>query len=456
MIKNAKWLVLLCTKRDFFDEVFAVCAFFYTFVSMKKTVLCFLIVLVELCVNAQTDTRDWHNVQITSCLENEQVHAYMTGVAYPTYYISYNYKTYSKIEKYCNVETTYRKDQPAPVVVPLPERTTEPMILTLADSLHPEEVDTIQIAADVTEVKLWNLIPMRTYYYNVEDLTAGTIHTTGQLRHLRIDSGFNVRDIGGYMTSSGKRLLYGKIYRGSEVDNGFAAEMTAEDAGKLYALGIRTQIDLRLPTNIKGNKLLTESHIGENVEYLPLPMTDNDSLLTKYPHEYKKAFEHIYNTLKKGNAVYVNCTYGADRTGLLCLLIEALCGVALPDLYKEYELSSMANEQVTSDLRRYYTTVNARLCRKLGATNASRLTEKVREYLMDKCEISTDVLDSIVYMMTNDDMNEIAGVNDVNSDTNDLKRQKTCVYSLSGVRMSNMRNGLNLVIKNGKMIKILK
>lgn len=423
---------------------------------MKKYVLCCLIVLVELCVKAQTDTRDWHNVQITSCLENEQVHKYMTEFSYPSYYINYNYKPYSKIERYCDVETLYRKDQPAPVVVPLPECTTEPMILTLVDSLHPNKIDSIHIAADATDVQIWNLIPMRTYYYKVGDMTSGTIRTTGQLRQLRIDSGFNVRDIGGYMTSSGKRLAYGKIFRGSEVNNGYRAEMTAEDINKLHALGIRAQIDLRLPTQIRGGELLTESQIGEDVEYLALPMTDNDSLLIKYPHEYKKAFELIYNTLKKGNAVYINCTFGADRTGMLCMLVEALCGVALPDLYKEYELSSMANEQVTADLRRYYTTVNSRFCKRLSITDASKLASRVREYLTVSCGLSADVLDPLVDILLKEDAGDFAGIDVILQDMCDSERDKKRIYSLNGTRLNNVRQGVNLVWKNGKMIKIMK
>lgn len=443
-------------KRKFFGEAFVVSDFFNTFVSMKKYVFSFLMVLVSLCVSAQTDTSDWQNVQITSCLENGQVHAYMAEVKYPSYYINYSYKSYSKIEKYCNVETSYRKDQPSPVVVPLPERTTEPMILTLVDSLCPNKVDTIQIVADTMEVQIWNLIPMRTYFYKVGDMTAGTIHTTGQLRQLRIDSGFNVRDIGGYMTSSGKRLAYGRIFRGSEVNDGYRAEMTEEDINMLHALGIRTQIDLRLPANIKGGELLTESKLGEDVEYLPLPMTDNDSLLIKYPSDYKIAFEHIYNTLKKGDAVYVNCTFGADRTGMLCLLIEALCGVALPDLYKEYELSSMANDQVTSDMRRYYITVNSRLCKKTGVSDASKLTEKVREYLTEKCGLSVDVLNSLVDIMLKENANDTSGIDDIQCEKSDLNENKTYIYSLSGMQMTNIGRGLYLVLKDGKMLKIIK
>lgn len=44
--------------------------------------------------------------------------------------------------------------------------------------------------------------------------------------------------------------------------------------------------------------------------------------------------------LSEGKAVYLHCVGGADRTGTLAFLIEALVGVSESDLSKDYELTS--------------------------------------------------------------------------------------------------------------------
>lgn len=44
--------------------------------------------------------------------------------------------------------------------------------------------------------------------------------------------------------------------------------------------------------------------------------------------------------LSEGKSVYLHCVGGADRTGTLAFLIEALVGVSESDLSKDYELTS--------------------------------------------------------------------------------------------------------------------
>lgn len=403
--------------------------------------------------NAQTDTSDWQDVQITTCLENEQVHKYMTEITYPSSYINYTYKGYSKITNYCDVETGYRKDQPAPVIIPLPAEAEEELLLVYSDSIDIEKKDTVCIPAGSTEAEIWNLKPSHTYYYYIGELTKGTIHTTGQLRHIRVDSGFNVRDIGGYMTNSGKRLAYGKIYRGSETSQGIIVEMTPDDIRKLHDLGIRANIDFRLPEHLRNKQLLEESPLGSDVDYLPLPMKDCDSLLMKYPDYYKSAFEHVHKTLKDGNALYINCSFGADRTGTLAALIEIVCGVSLSDIFKDYELTSMANDYVANDLHRYYYIINVRIARMLNVKNENKLEAAVRSYLTEQCGISEYMLDEIAEMMLTEGNDDAAGIKNASVTATDTP----AYYTLSGIRTS--RNGKGIILtrdSRGRVIKVMR
>ena len=47
--------------------------------------------------------------------------------------------------------------------------------------------------------------------------------------------------------------------------------------------------------------------------------------------------------------VYVHCSLGRDRTGTICFLINALLGVGEQDLFRDYEISSMARTGKSKD-----------------------------------------------------------------------------------------------------------
>ena len=48
----------------------------------------------------------------------------------------------------------------------------------------------------------------------------------------------------------------------------------------------------------------------------------------------------IINKLSENKSIYFHCNAGADRTGTLSFIIEALCGVSDDDKSKDYELTS--------------------------------------------------------------------------------------------------------------------
>ena len=47
--------------------------------------------------------------------------------------------------------------------------------------------------------------------------------------------------------------------------------------------------------------------------------------------------------------MYLHCTYGVDRTGTVCYLLEALLGVSDADLRKDYELSAFKDSYINSE-----------------------------------------------------------------------------------------------------------
>ena len=197
-----------------------------------------------------------------------------------------------------------------------------------------------------TSVKFYNLIPGRTYYYTVTlnngtEIGRGYFNTTGRRRQLKTtntvdeDHATNVRDLGGMVTTSGKTLKYGLVYRGSNMRKTGTAEQTIiRDYMK-----VRLDVDLRRDEyGVTATKVFDESEVAySHVAYDGTSMTDFLN-----PTKVNKTFSDIISYVSQGKAVYIHCKSGADRTGYVCMLIEAACGVSLVDCTRDYEITSFS------------------------------------------------------------------------------------------------------------------
>lgn len=408
--------------------------------------------LLPIIAAAQVDTSDWNDVKITACLENEQVHKYMSEVAYADTYIKYTYTGYSKVGKYANEETDYRKDYPMPVVIPLPGKIENDMYLVYSDSLDMTRRDSVAIKKGSTEIHITNLIPSRTYYYNIEGVSKGTVHTTGLVRQLRFNTAFNIRDIGGWKTSNGNRLKYGLIYRGCELDDGFLNKMSSADLKLFKQVGIGAEIDMRTEAAHVSGGLQECSSWGDTTSYLGLLMSDRVNLLDTYESEYRQIFEFIHDNLVKGQPVYIHCSLGADRTGVLCALIELICGVSLSDVYKDFELTSMASCH-GEKLLRYYSSINQRISHTLGIKDASKLQDAVIEYLTKRCGISETVLTEIKDIM----LGEFHTSNGIFHQTISSEGMDNRVYTITGIKTNRHQKGIGIIrCDDGMIRKVIK
>lgn len=187
--------------------------------------------------------------------------------------------------------------------------------------------------------EVFNLIPDMDYYYKVLDrsgkvLKTGCVRPVGPLRWIN-GIAENVRDLGGWQAAGG-HIAYGKLYRGARLSS--RMPQSGRDIF-LKDLGIALDLDLR---GIKES----EAHVGaviEGADYLKFPVEKNLGRGTGNTQElYQQAIRAILGYLSEGKAVYFHCAGGADRTGSLAFLIEALVGVSESDLSKDYELTTFA------------------------------------------------------------------------------------------------------------------
>ena len=275
--------------------------------------------------------------QETCDIENEGTRKFLEEVDYstdPDYVLSFvkDYKS-----KYG------ANDKPLPVKISWPGGTADKVVI----SQSPDFADAFEIKVDTPPAEVFNLIPGVGYYYKVlagdgTVLKTACVTPVGPMRMIN-GAASNMRDLGGWKADGG-HIAYGKLYRGA------ALERLSESGKKVFLddLGITVDLDLR------GYKE-SEYHVGavlKEIDYLKLPLEKNLGRGTGRTNElYQQAIRSIIGWLGEGRAVYFHCAGGADRTGSLAFLIEALLGVSESDLSKDYELTTFGRSNTR--LRNY-------------------------------------------------------------------------------------------------------
>jgi len=188
----------------------------------------------------------------------------------------------------------------------------------------------------------------RTYYWKVNDSEVRTFTTEDTVpRRIAVDGITNVRDNGRWRTLDGRRMKQGLIYRGSEMDT--HCTITGE--------GIRVMLDelhIHTDLDIRGEAVgrITESPLGETVDFRLIPVAAYADFLQE---DHKPVTKKIFDLLADETAypIYYHCWGGADRTGTIAYLLEALLGVPEEDLILDYEMTSLSvwgNRMRHSDL----------------------------------------------------------------------------------------------------------
>ena len=84
-------------------------------------------------------------------------------------------------------------------------------------------------------------------------------------RHIEFEGVMNFRDLGGYRTSQGATVRWGRLFR-----SGGLHYMTDADVRQARAMGIRSVLDLRRPDEIGYQG--TGEHVDASIAYHPLPV----------------------------------------------------------------------------------------------------------------------------------------------------------------------------------------
>ena len=225
-------------------------------------------------------------------------------------------------------------------------------------------------------------------------------------RNLYVDGVENIRDIGGW-----GYIKQGMLYRSGRFNEDKAEEVnvTISNAGINEInnhLKIKTEIDLRRTSNNEVGGLNDKSVLGENVNYIQLPMAyGGNNILTftgklsgdDYVYDNPTEIKEFFNILadEKNYPINFHCSIGKDRTGCMAYLIEGLLGFDQETIYRDYMFTNFADAgmcKLTDITDRYGKTIN-------NYESGETLQEKIYNYLNQEIGVSTDNLDNIINIL---------------------------------------------------------
>lgn len=384
------------------------------------------------------------NMEITVNLENLQARRFLELEDYTA-------TTSSHIAQY-NVAPPARRDYPNNVGVPVNGPSTTKYKLRY--STNSNMAGAKSIIGYLTDGKLFyvpNLIPQRTYYYEVLSgsnvVGKGMFHTDGYLRMIYAPSIDNIRDLGGWQTADGSYIRYGRIYRGGELNGSHTATTAA--VKRLRDLGVTAEIDLRIDYEMSAGTSAFGFTTAAGTFYYANAMDCEPENLTNTEcyARWKAEFDLIMKNLRKGGNIFFHCRIGADRTGLLSLMLEGLLGVPKDLCNKNYELTTLSPSGLrTRDTQNQFMDYFEKL-------SGTTLQKKFNTFFRQKLGVSQADIDEFRNIMLTDDL--MSSIEETQAIEVSPHRTST-YYDLSGRAVTKDRLAKGIYIKDGKKVVVSK
>ncbi len=169
--------------------------------------------------------------------------------------------------------------------------------------------------------------------FQTEDLVPRWISIKGRVG--------NIRDLGGYRTLDGKRVKQNIVFRGQGLnDNSGDGEIPGRNRLMVVDLEyflkdakIHTDLDLRSNGETANMKV---SPLGESIQFI---QRSSPAYARIFSQERKSTMAKNFRVFcdPKNYQIYFHCIGGADRTGSLAVVLEAILGVPEKEIEMDYE-----------------------------------------------------------------------------------------------------------------------
>lgn len=219
----------------------------------------------------------------------------------------------------------------------------------------------------------------------------GHLRPTGALRMIYSDTpGLqNMRDLGGWPCDGGT-IKYNILFRG-----GMVIDATDTDRNTwVKMLGIQHDVFLKTYDEILfvgREQYRNKSPLGDHVFLyqcdLTAPNSENKQTLEQAKDEMNGIINRIFDNAIAGEPTYFHCLAGADRTGMVAVVLEGVLGVSKYDIDRDYELTSFNTLRERTN-GAYYADI-----RILMMYPGKTFRDKCVEYLLD-CGISLDKINA--------------------------------------------------------------
>jgi protein-tyrosine phosphatase len=175
----------------------------------------------------------------------------------------------------------------------------------------------------------------------------------------------NFRDLGGYPTSTGRTVAWGRLYRSDTLHR-----LNAADLAAIVDLGVRSVIDLRARGELeKHGRIEVADHAiayhhlpmldevaGDDGPSRPLPVQPVSDLGEAYVRMLGEGTTAIARAVRllaqpDGLPAVFHCMAGKDRTGILAAVILGALDVPDDEIVADYVLTAEVKEARTVYLR---------------------------------------------------------------------------------------------------------
>lgn len=183
-------------------------------------------------------------------------------------------------------------------------------------------------------------------------------YQTEEHRKILFEGTHNTRELGGYKTTDGKTIKWGKLFRSDKLEN-----LSADDLDYFNALNIREVIDFRsdlevseepdkIPNDVSYKRIpiaadaamrpYVESVLRNeaDIDLGTLLVEANENFVLKYQEEYRN---FLITLAENDQPKLFHCTAGKDRAGFAAALILLTLGVPKETVLEDYMKTNAAN-----------------------------------------------------------------------------------------------------------------